>query len=45
MWRDAHVAPTVAAALDLARSLAGERDAICITGSFYVVGEAMERQR
>ena len=45
MWRESHVAPTVTSALALARSLATDRDAICLTGSFYVVGEAMERQR
>ena len=45
LWRETHIAPTVDAALALAASLATARDAICITGSFYVVGEAMVRQR
>ena len=34
--------PAVSEALDLARQTAAERDAICVTGSFLVVGEAME---
>lgn len=33
-------APSVAEALELALSEAGERDLICVTGSHYVVGEA-----
>ena len=37
-WR----APAVPEAIALARQVTTERDAICITGSFFVVGEAME---
>jgi len=36
-------APTVAAALDAALAQAGEEDLVLVTGSLYVVGEAMER--
>ncbi|MBC8235603.1 bifunctional folylpolyglutamate synthase/dihydrofolate synthase [bacterium] len=32
---------TVASALDYARNIAGKNDLICITGSFYPLGEAM----
>jgi len=35
-------APTVAGAIDLARSLRQEGDLIVITGSFYTIGEARE---
>ena len=35
------VAPSVAAALEAARRLAGPRDAVVVTGSFYVAGEAL----
>jgi dihydrofolate synthase/folylpolyglutamate synthase len=34
--------PTVAAGLAEARRLAGPQDVVCVTGSFHVVGEAME---
>lgn len=36
------IAPDVPAAVEQARRLASPDDVICITGSFYVVGEAME---
>jgi dihydrofolate synthase/folylpolyglutamate synthase len=36
----AEICPTVPGAIDRARSLAGKRDLILITGSLYVVGEA-----
>jgi len=36
------IAPNVPAALVAATELAGPEDVICVTGSFYVVGEAME---
>lgn len=42
LWREAHVAPEATAALAQARALAGPRDCILITGSFYVVGEVVE---
>jgi len=42
MWRESLVAPDVATALRLAREQSREGDCILITGSFYVVGEAME---
>jgi dihydrofolate synthase/folylpolyglutamate synthase len=41
-WRSHEVVPQVSEALGRAHELADEKDAICITGSFYVVGEAME---
>ena len=34
------VAPTLGEALDLASRAVGRDDLICITGSFYLVGEA-----
>jgi dihydrofolate synthase/folylpolyglutamate synthase len=34
------VAPTVREALEVARKGCGSGDAVCVTGSFYVVGEA-----
>ena len=44
-WKDFDVTlvlkDTVASALDYARSIAGKNDLICITGSFYPLGEAM----
>ncbi len=43
MWRESAVAPDVLTALRLARETAGECDCILVTGSFYVVGEAMGR--
>ncbi len=36
------VAPTVPEAVALGRRIAGSSDALCVTGSFFVVGEAME---
>lgn len=36
------VAPDVAAAIDVARSMAGPSDLICITGSLFVAAEARE---
>jgi len=36
------IAPNVPAAVEQARRLASPEDVICITGSFYVVGEAIE---
>lgn len=43
VWRGApHVRWTVAEALELARELAEPEDCICVTGSFFVVGEALE---
>ncbi len=38
--RMAQVAPGVREAIELARSAVGRGDAICVTGSFYIVGEA-----
>ncbi len=35
-------AGTIAGALDMARQLAGESGLVCVTGSLFVVGEAME---
>jgi len=43
MWRESIMAEEVATALRLARETAREGDCILVTGSFYVVGEAMER--
>jgi dihydrofolate synthase / folylpolyglutamate synthase len=42
LWRQAVVSDKVDDALQIARDLAGPEDCILITGSFYVVGEAME---
>ena len=39
---DCHTAPDVAAALAAALASAGEDDLVLVTGSLYVVGEAME---
>ncbi len=39
---EATVEPTVRAALERARNLAAPRDAILVTGSLYIVGEALE---
>jgi dihydrofolate synthase/folylpolyglutamate synthase len=39
---EARSAETVPEALSLALSLAGEKDFICVTGSLFVVGEAIE---
>ncbi len=36
------VAPAVSEAVELAREVTTEQEAICITGSFFVAGEAME---
>jgi hypothetical protein len=36
----AHVAPTLAGALEIANRAVTKEDLICITGSFYLVGEA-----
>ncbi len=36
-----HTAESIAEAISLARKLAGKRDLICVTGSLYVVGEAI----
>ncbi|MFC1870215.1 bifunctional folylpolyglutamate synthase/dihydrofolate synthase [Chloroflexota bacterium] len=40
---EAQVADDVPAALSRAKALAGERDIICVTGSLFVVGEAIEQ--
>ncbi|MBM3236643.1 bifunctional folylpolyglutamate synthase/dihydrofolate synthase [Candidatus Poribacteria bacterium] len=44
-WKDFNITlvirNTVASALDYARSIAGKNDLICITGSFYPIGEAI----
>jgi dihydrofolate synthase/folylpolyglutamate synthase len=40
---EAHITETVAKAISLALSMAGERDFICVTGSLFVVGEAIEQ--
>ncbi|HEY3396563.1 MAG TPA: folylpolyglutamate synthase/dihydrofolate synthase family protein [Armatimonadota bacterium] len=43
LWRPTpHVAWTTREALAQARKLAGPRDCICVTGSIFVVGEALE---
>ncbi|MEI6501154.1 MAG: folylpolyglutamate synthase/dihydrofolate synthase family protein [Armatimonadota bacterium] len=42
MWKASMVAANVAEALEIARREAGEDDCILVTGSFYVVGEAMQ---
>jgi len=39
--KEAQVVDNVSAALSLALSLAGEKDLVCVTGSLFVVGEAM----
>jgi dihydrofolate synthase/folylpolyglutamate synthase len=39
----AEVVPDVASALSRALALAGERDLVCVAGSLFVVGEAMEQ--
>jgi dihydrofolate synthase/folylpolyglutamate synthase len=39
------VVPRVREALSLAASLAGKDELVCVTGSFYTVGEAMESLR
>jgi dihydrofolate synthase/folylpolyglutamate synthase len=41
-WNEAHVIPDVSEACHRALELAGPCGAVCVTGSFYVVGEAME---
>jgi dihydrofolate synthase/folylpolyglutamate synthase len=41
LWRESVVAEDVATAMRLARERANEGDCILVTGSFYVVGEAM----
>ncbi len=41
-WADVRVVPDVAEACARARELAGPEGAVCVTGSFYVVGEAMQ---
>jgi len=41
MWRESLVAEDVPTALRRARETAGDGDCILVTGSFYVVGEAM----
>ena len=38
--KDSHVAPTLADALAIARPSVNREDLVCITGSFYLVGEA-----
>jgi len=40
--RQAQAAPDVAAALEQARPLAGTRDLVLVTGSLYLVGEALQ---
>jgi dihydrofolate synthase/folylpolyglutamate synthase len=43
LWRNApHVRWTVAESLELARELAGPQDCICVTGSIFVVAEALQ---
>ncbi|MCD6360693.1 MAG: hypothetical protein J7M38_07455, partial [Armatimonadetes bacterium] len=42
LWRSFEMQGTCADALARARELAGESDAICVTGSIFVVGEAMQ---
>jgi dihydrofolate synthase/folylpolyglutamate synthase len=37
-----HIAESVAQAVSLALSRAGKRDLVCITGSLFVAGEAVE---
>jgi dihydrofolate synthase/folylpolyglutamate synthase len=36
------VVPTVPGAVDAALSIAGNDELVCVTGSFYTVGEAMK---
>jgi dihydrofolate synthase/folylpolyglutamate synthase len=43
LWDDARQVPDVLAAYEAALESAGEDGAVCVTGSFYVVGEAMVR--
>ena len=42
LWRTSVVAANVTEAMQIARQKAGERDCLLVTGSFYVVGEAMQ---
>lgn len=42
LWPACHIAEDVAEALQTARKLATTRDCILVTGSFYIVGEAMD---
>lgn len=42
LWRHYEVKPDVRQALARAREMAGDRDCILVTGSFYVVGEVVE---
>ena len=37
------IAPTVGDALELAARAVSRDDLICVTGSFYLVGDAMKR--
>jgi dihydrofolate synthase / folylpolyglutamate synthase len=39
--KETRICETTAGAVSMARSMAGEKDLICITGSLYVVGEAI----
>ena len=43
LWRSYQVCSSSVDALAEARAMAGERDCICVTGSFFVVGEIMGR--
>lgn len=43
-WDEAEIAEDVETALRRASEVAGREGAVCMTGSFYVVGEAMERR-
>ncbi len=43
VWDEAREMPDVAAAVDAALAEAAKDDLVCITGSVYVVGEAMTR--
>lgn len=40
--KDSHVAPSLAEALAIARPSVNREDLVCITGSFYLVGEAKQ---
>ncbi|GAI81121.1 unnamed protein product [marine sediment metagenome] len=40
---ETQVAEDVPAALSLALALAGDRDLICVTGSLFVIAEAIEQ--
>ncbi len=42
IWRSYQVVPQPAQALARARKLAGPRDAICVTGSIFLIGDLME---